>query len=116
MLTWFVDESISTECVSGDRLVRETDITVTADTVHLAASEQNLDIVKCHFEQASWDHVTTIIEKAKTRHWTCKVCVEALETRCVCCDLCLSWLHYHCAALSAVPKKKFWFCVDCAIF
>ena len=80
----------------------------------MVATETCVDSIEKYFEKDAWVAVLHVLESAKARSITCKVCNEELETRCVSCDLCLSWFHYHCAALSDTPRTKFWFCSNCS--
>ena len=53
-------------------LLTMSDITRSLSTVHFAATEQDLETVKCYFESKAWKKVHSIIKGAKKRDWTCR--------------------------------------------
>ena len=115
MLKWFVDNEVAEQCVnSDDKLISEEEVECCPERINMVATETCVDSIEKYFEKDAWVAVLHVLESAKARSITCKVCNEELETRCVSCDLCLSWFHYHCAALSDTPRTKFWFCSNCS--
>ncbi|KAL4226267.1 hypothetical protein ACF0H5_014251 [Mactra antiquata] len=107
MLKWFVHEDVASACMNYGRLVTITDITTTAETVNMAATDTNFETIYKYFDTIALQKVLEIVNAANKRVWTCSVCSEHLDTRCIGCDLCLGWFHYHCAALTAAPKSKY---------
>ena len=115
MLKWFVDDEIADRCIASDEnLITEEEVISCPERINMAATETCIDCIEKYFETNAWVAVLNVLERAKARPITCKVCNDGLETRCICCDLCLGWYHYHCAAISDTPRTKLWFCIDCS--
>ena len=86
MLRWFVSEDTYKDCMELSYTVTVSDITCTLSTVHLAATEQDLETVKCYFESKAWKKVYSTIKGAKKRDWTCRICDKTLDPVAVGCD------------------------------
>ena len=113
VLSWLVDRNVINKCMTEQYMIQEEDVEVNPENISLACKEVDVSSVQQYFHDDAWQLAKQATELRQANEWTCYVCSEELETRSIACDRCLLWFHYHCASISAKPKTKFWYCIQC---
>ena len=113
VLAWLVDRNVINRCMTEQYAIQEADVEVNPACISLACKEIDVSLVKQYFSEDAWLLAKQATDLRMANEWTCDVCSEELETRAIACDRCLLWFHYHCASISAKPRTKFWYCLQC---